>query len=170
MRIFIFSLLSALSLLAAPKDISSFHSTFTQTIIDEHKKKLVYTGELWAAKPQNALWTYQKPIQKSVYINGARLTLIEPAIEQATIRTLNGEIDFLEIIKKAKPLDASRYSATVNNQTYFIDFTNDTLSSISYTDSYENQVIIKFLTTTTNKPIDASRFKAVIPKGFDIIK
>ena len=108
MRIFIFSLLSALSLLAAPKDISSFHSTFTQTIIDEHKKKLVYTGELWAAKPQNALWTYQKPIQKSVYINGARLTLIEPAIEQATVRTLNVDIYFLEIIKKAKPIYDSR--------------------------------------------------------------
>lgn len=170
MRIFIFTLLSALSLLAAPKDINSFHSTFTQTIIDEHKKKLVYTGELWASKPQNALWTYQKPIQKSVYINGAHLTLIEPAIEQATIRTLNGDIDFLEIIKKAKPIDTSRYSATVNNQTYFIDFSNDTLSSINYTDSYENQVMIKFLNPVTNKPIDASRFKVVIPEGFDVVK
>lgn len=170
MRIFIFTLLSALSLLAAPKDINSFHSTFTQTIIDEHKKKLVYTGELWASKPQNALWTYQKPIQKSVYINGAHLTLIEPAIEQATIRTLNGDIDFLEIIKKAKPIDTSRYSATVNNQTYFIDFSNDTLSSINYTDSYENQVMIKFLNPVTNKPIDASRFKVIIPEGFDVVK
>jgi len=170
MRIFIFTLLSTLTLLGAPKDISSFHSAFTQTIIDEHKKKLVYTGELWASKPQNALWRYQKPIQKSVYINGSKLTLIEPLIEQATIRTLNGDIDFLEIIKKAKPIDVSRYSATVNNQTYFIDFTNDTLSSINYTDGYENHVIIKFLNPVTNQPIEASRFKAIIPEGFDIIK
>lgn len=170
MRIFIFTLLSTLTLFGAPKDISSFHSAFTQTIIDEHKKKLVYTGELWASKPQNALWRYQKPIQKSVYINGSRLTLIEPAIEQATIRTLNGEIDFLEIIKKAKPLDASHYSATIHNQTYFIEFTNDTLASINYIDSYENHVIIKFLNPVTNQPIEASRFKAIIPEGFDVIK
>jgi outer membrane lipoprotein carrier protein len=170
MRIFILTLLSALILFGAPKDIGSFHSSFSQTIVDEHKKKLVYTGELWASKPQNALWVYTKPIQKSVYINSKRLTLIEPAIEQATVRTLNDEIDFLEIIKKAKPLSTSRYSAAVNNQTYQIDFSNDTLTSISYTDTYENHVIIKFLNPVTNKPIDASRFKPVIPEGFDIIK
>jgi len=170
MRIFIFTLLSALSLLAGPKDISSFHSAFTQTIIDEHKKKIIYSGELWASKPQNALWTYQKPIQKSVYITGSRLTLIEPVIEQATIRTLNDEIDFLEIIKKAKPIDASHYKATVNSQTYTIEFSNNSLTSIKYTDGYENQIIIKFLNPVTNQPIEASRFKAVIPQGFDVIK
>jgi outer membrane lipoprotein carrier protein len=170
MHIIMLTLLSATFLFAAPKDINSFHSTFTQTIIDEHKKKIIYTGELWASKPQNALWVYQKPIQKSVYISGSRLTLIEPVIEQATIRTLNDEIDFLEIIKKAKPLDASRYSATVNNQTYLIEFSNDMLSSISYTDGYENKVIIKFLNPIANKPIEVSRFKAVIPEGFDVIK
>lgn len=170
MRIFIFTLLSAFTLLAGPKDINSFHSTFTQTIIDEHKKKIVYTGELWASKPQNALWMYLKPIQKSVYINGSRLTLIEPVIEQATIRTLNDEIDFLEIIKKAKPIDASHYSATVNNQSYTIEFFNNSLTSINYIDSYDNQIIIKFLNPVINQPIETSRFKAVIPQGFDILK
>lgn len=170
MRILIFTLLSVITLFAAPKDISSFHSSFTQTIIDEHKKKIVYTGELWASKPQNALWKYQKPIQKSVYLSNSRLTLIEPAIEQATLRTLNDEIDFLEIIKKAKAIDSSHYTATVNSQTYFIEFSNDNLTFIKYTDSYENQIIIKFLNPVTNQPIDPSRFKAVIPQGFDVIK
>lgn len=170
MRFFILTLLSAISLLAGPKEISSFHSSFTQTIIDEHKKKIVYSGELWASKPQNALWVYKKPIQKSVYISGSKLTLIEPVIEQATIRTLGDEIDFLAIIKKAKAIDATRYSATVNSQVYFIEFSNDVLSSISYTDGYENKVIIKFLNADMNKPIDGSRFKPVIPADFDIIK
>jgi len=170
MRIFIFTLLSALTLLASPKDISSFHSTFTQTIIDEHKKKIVYTGELWASKPQNALWKYQKPIQKSVYITGSRLTLLEPVIEQATIRTLNDEIDFLEIIKKAKAIDATHYKATVNGQTYTIEFSNNNLTSIKYSDNYENQVVIQFLNPVANELIEASRFKAVIPQGFDVIK
>lgn len=170
MRFVIAILLSLIPLFASPKDINSFHASFTQTITDEHNKKIIYSGELWASKPQNALWMYKKPMQKSVYINGQRLTLIEPAIEQATLRTLNDEIDILEIIKKAKPLSATRYSAAVNGQTYFIEFSNDTLSSISYTDGYENQVIIKFLTPTTNQPIEVSRFKAIIPQGFDVIK
>jgi outer membrane lipoprotein carrier protein len=170
MRLVIITFLSLIPLFASPKDITSFHAPFSQTITDEHNKKIVYSGELWASKPQNALWMYKKPMQKSVYINGQRLTLIEPAIEQATVRTLNDEIDILEIIKKAKPLTATRYSAAVNGQTYFIEFSNDTLSSISYTDGYENQVVIKFLNPVSNQPIEASRFKAVIPAEFDIIK
>jgi outer membrane lipoprotein carrier protein len=170
MRLIILTLLSTLSLFASPIDISSFHSLFTQTIIDEHKKKIVYTGELWASKPQNALWKYIKPIQKSIYINGSQLTLIEPTIEQVTVRTLSDEIDFLKIIKNAKSTDASHYKATVNGQTYTIEFSNNTLTSIFYTDSYENHIIIKFINTVTNQPIEASRFKAVIPQGFDVIE
>lgn len=170
MRLFLITFLSALSLFAAPKDITSFHSSFTQTIIDDTKKKIIYQGEIWASAPQNALWVYQKPIQKSVYINGSHLTLIEPKIEQATLKNLGDEIDFLQIIKKAKPLSASRYSTTLNGQTYFIDFNGDLLSTISYSDNYENQVSIKFTNPEQNKAINPSRFKAVIPADYDVIR
>lgn len=170
MRIFFLIFLYVSTVLSAPKDINSFHSNFTQTITDEQKKKLTYNGELWATKPQNALWKYTKPIQKSVYIVGSKLTLIEPLIEQVTIRTLNDEIDFLEIIKKSKALSPTRYSATVNGQTYFIEFSDDTLSSINYTDGYDNKIMIKFTNGITNQPIPSSRFKPTFPSSFDVIK
>lgn len=170
MRLLLLTFLSVLSLSAAPKDITSFHANFTQTIIDDTKKKIVYQGEIWASTPQNALWVYTKPIQKSVYINGSRLTLLEPQLEQATTKTLGDEIDFLQIIKKAKPLNASRYSASVNGQTYLIDFNGDLLSAISYQDDYENQVTIKFTNPSQNKGIDTTKFKPIIPADYDIIK
>lgn len=169
MRLLVFSFLVPLSLFGAPKDLTSFHAAFTQTILDDTKKKIIYQGEVWASTPQNALWVYKKPIQKSVYINGSKLTLIEPQLEQATIKTLDNEIDFLQIIKKAKLISGSKYSATLKGQTYFIDFSNDILSSISYSDDYENQVIIKFSNSEQNKVIDGSRFKVTIPADFDII-
>lgn len=170
MRFLLFCILMASSLFAAPKDLSSFNSRFEQTIIDDNGKKILYTGELWAAKPQNALWLYHKPIQKSVYINANKVTVIEPAIEQVTLRSLDNEIDFLQIIQKAKRLDDERYSATVKGQTYTITFKNDLLSTIGYTDGYDNRVIIKFIAPLQNKPIEASRFKPLIPEDFDIIK
>lgn len=169
MPIVLLSFLLPLSLFAAPKDLTSFHAAFTQTILDDTKKKIIYQGEVWASTPQNALWVYKKPIQKSVYINGSKLTLIEPQLEQATIKTLDNEIDFLQIIKKAKLISGAKYSATLKGQTYFIDFSNDILSSISYSDDYENQVIIKFSNSEQNKVIDGSRFKVTIPADFDII-
>jgi outer membrane lipoprotein carrier protein len=162
--------LMAASLFAAPKDLSSFNSRFEQTIIDDSGKTIRYSGELWASKPQNALWAYQKPIQKSVYINAQKITVIEPAIEQVTLRTLDNEIDFLQIIQKAKRVDDQHYTATLKGQTYTIMFKNDLLESISYTDGYDNRVSIKFLSPVQNRAIDTSRFKPVIPADFDVIK
>ncbi|MCX6075220.1 MAG: LolA-like outer membrane lipoprotein chaperone [Campylobacterales bacterium] len=165
----LFFLLSTL-LLASPKEMSSFNSSFEQRIVDEHGKTLLYKGELWATKPQNALWLYQTPIQKSVYINGKELTIIEPALEQVTIKTLTGEIDFLEILKKAKKVDNDHYATTLSGITYSITFKNDILSTIGYSDSYDNRVIIKFLTPITNGSIEAKRFKPIIPSDFDVLR
>lgn len=162
--------LFALSLFASPKEITSFNSKFVQTIIDDNNKKITYSGELWASKPQNALWSYQKPIQKSVYVSGSKITVIEPQIEQVTLRTLDDEIDFLQIIQKAKKIDEDKYSATVKGQTYSVLFKNGLLASISYKDSYDNRVSIQFTSPIQNKPIESGRYKPAIPEGFDIIK
>jgi outer membrane lipoprotein carrier protein len=159
-----------LSLCASPKEINSFNGKFVQTIIDDNGKKIIYSGELWASKPQNALWIYQKPIKKSVYINAKKITVIEPSIEQVTLRTLDDEIDFLQIIQQAKKVDNDKYVATVKGQTYTVLFTNELLNSISYTDGFDNRVMILFNAPSQNKHIDLSRFKPTIPDGFDIIK
>ncbi|HBM36460.1 MAG TPA: outer membrane lipoprotein chaperone LolA [Sulfuricurvum sp.] len=160
----------SLTLAASPKEINSFNGKFVQTIIDDNGKKIVYSGELWASKPQNALWVYQKPIQKSVYINAQKITVVEPSIEQVTLRTLDDEIDFLQIIQKAKKVDDEKYSATVKGENYTIMFKNDLLSSISYTDSFDNKVAIVFANPSQNRPIEMSKFKPVIPEDFDVIK
>jgi outer membrane lipoprotein carrier protein len=165
---FLFAL--ALTLFASPKEITSFNSKFVQTILDANGKKILYTGELWASKPQNALWVYQKPIQKSVFINGQKITVIEPQIEQVTLRTLDDEIDFLQIIQKAKQVSEDKYTATIKGQTYAVTFKNETLNSISYTDGYDNKVTIVFTNPSQNKAIEASRFKPIIPADFDVIK
>ena len=169
-RFFPLLLALSLSLIASPKEINTFNGKFVQTIVDDSGKKIVYSGELWASKPQNALWLYQKPIQKSVYINAQKITVIEPSIEQVTLRNLDSEIDFLTIIQKAKQIDETRYSATVKGQIYTITFKNDLLSTIHYTDSFDNRVTIHFTNPTQNRSIDAGKFKPVIPQDYDLIK
>jgi outer membrane lipoprotein carrier protein len=160
----------SLSLIASPKEINTFNGKFVQTIIDDSGKKIIYTGELWASKPQNALWLYQKPIQKSVYINAQKITVIEPSIEQVTLRNLDSEIDFLTIIQKAKKIDENRYTATVKGQNYEITFKNDLLNTIRYADSFDNQVTIRFTDPIQNRSIDAGKFKPLIPSDYDVIK
>lgn len=162
--------LLTLTLFGSPQEINSFNSSFEQRIVDEHGKVIVYRGELWASKPQNALWSYQKPIQKSVYISGKRLVILEPQLEQATVRSLGDEIDFLEIIKKAKKIDNDHYKATVNGQLYSITFKHDLLSTIQYTDGYDNKVTIQFLKPVQNVSIPSSRFQPSIPTRYDVIQ
>lgn len=169
MRFLPLSLLVAVTLYGGPKEINTFNSKFEQTITDDHKKKIVYKGELWASKPQNALWVYQKPIQKSVYINGSKIIILEPSLEQATIRKLDGDIDFLSIVQNAKKIDASRYMAKVKGEEYSLYFKDDTLTSISYTDNFDNKIVINFLSPQQNKPIESSRFKPLIPADYDIL-
>ena len=164
------SVILAATLFAAPKDINSFNSKFEQTITDDNGKTILYKGELWAAKPQNALWVYQKPIQKSVYVSGQKIVVIEPSIEQVTLRRLDSEIDFLQIVQQAKRVDNDHYSATIKGQTYSITFKNDTLTSISYTDAFDNKVLIRFTAPVQNKSIETSRFKPMIPADYDIIE
>jgi len=158
-----------MTLSASPKEINSFSSKFEQTITDDHKKTIVYKGELWASKPQNALWVYQKPIQKSVYINGSKIVIVEPSLEQATIRKLDGDIDFLSIIQNAKKIDTNRYAAKVKGQEYNLFFKDDILSSISYTDSFENKIVISFSSQQQNQTININRFKPYIPASYDIL-
>ncbi len=98
------------------------------------------------------------------------MTLVEPALEQVTLRTMGDEIDFLTILKKAKAIDATHYKATIGEQTYLIEFVNEVLSSIRYTDSYDNHVTLSFSNGVMNKPIETSRFKPIVPADFDIIR
>ncbi len=169
MRFLPLLLILTLNLCASPKEINSFNGKFVQTIVDDNGKKIIYSGELWASKPQNALWIYQKPIQKSVYIHSKKITVIEPSIEQVTLRTLDNEIDFLQIVQQAKKVDTDKYVATVKGQTYTVLFTNELLTSISYTDGFDNRVMILFNAPSQNKPINPSKFKPVIPDNYDVI-
>lgn len=163
-------LILSVSLFASPKEMNSFTSKFDQTITDSSGKTIRYEGELWASKPQNALWVYHKPVQKSVYITNKNVVVLEPAIEQATLRSLDNDIDFLQIVSKAKKIDEEHYTATVKGQSYSILLKNDLLASIGYTDGFDNKVQIRFLSPVQNRPIDSSRFKPMIPTGYDVLQ
>ncbi len=170
MRFFTLLFAFTLTLYASPKEFSTFNGKFVQTILDGNGKKIVYSGELWASKPQNALWVYHKPVKKSIYVNGPKITVIEPNIEQVTLRNLDGEIDFLQIVQKAVKVDAETYKATIKGETYTMTFQNNLLHIIRYNDSFDNKVVIQFSAQKANSPIDPSRFKASIPADYDIIQ
>lgn len=148
----------------------AFHAKFDQSITDDNGKTIRYSGELWAQKPQNALWVYTKPVQKSVYVNARKVTVLEPALEQATTRTLDDEIDFLRILSQAKRISDNEYAATINGVKYKIFLSENLPVSISYTDSFDNKIMIRFINPELDKPVAPSKLVPKIPAGFDLIQ
>lgn len=171
MKKIILSALCASTLLFASFDnLATFKADFTQSITDDKNKVLHYEGSLVAAKPQNVLWSYVKPVKKDVYINDNNVIVVEPELEQAIFKRIQSKFDFFNIIKNSKQLDKNTYIATYNNKDFLIQTKGNMIESISYVDEFENKVKILFNNQKENEKVDSEIFKPKIPADFDIIK
>ena len=167
--IFFISFLITLSF-ASIDNITSFEADFKQIITDEKNKQLTYSGHLITSKPQNALWSYTKPIKKEIYIRGYSVTIIEPEIEQVILRELSLEFDFFRMIKKAKKIGNSKYEATNKDMKFTILLKDNLIKSISYIDEFDNKVKIIFDNQKQNRQIDKNIYYPTIPDGYDIVR
>jgi outer membrane lipoprotein carrier protein len=166
---FILLIVSTISL-ASLDNIDSFQADFTQTVTDDKNKSLVYSGHILASKPQYALWDYKKPIQKFIYINESRITVIEPEIEQVIIRNIESNFDFFYMIKNSKKITKDRYEAVYKEARFIITTKNNLLKSISYVDEFENNVKIVFENQKQNEKLNLEVFSPVYPVEYDIIR
>ena len=151
-------------------NMNSFEADFNQIITDDKGKELSYSGHIVASKPQFALWTYKKPVEKNVYITPHQVTVVEPEIEQAIIREISSNFDFFKMMKKAKKVTKNIYKATLNESKYTIMIEKSMIKSISYLDEFENKVNIIFDNQTKNRVISEDIFRANIPVEYDIIR
>lgn len=155
---------------ASLDEINSFEADFTQSVTDENNKVLSYSGSIMAAKPQNVMWDYEKPIKKNVYINTESVTIVEPEIEQVIIKEIESNFNFFNMIKNAKKTKENTFVATYKESVFTITTKNSFIKSISYTDEFENRVVITFDNQKQNESINSNVFIPKIPTDFDIIR
>ncbi len=170
MKIALLSLTLTSLLLAQDNPLYSFSADFNQTIVDEHNKTITYTGSMISKRPNSALWKYETPIQKALYIYGNVVTIVEPDMEQAIIKKMDKNIDIFQIIHNAKKIDSEHFEADYNDQKFLLIFKKELLASISYSDELDNKVTINFSQQKNNIEINDTIFRAVIPDDFDIVK
>ena len=156
--------------MASLGDIVSFQADFTQSVTDDKKKVLTYNGSVLASKPQNALWRYSKPVNKDVYINSRRVTIIEPEIEQVIIKRIESNFDFFNMIKNAKKIEKNIYMAIYKDSEFTITTKDELIKSISYIDEFENSVEVVFDNQKQNDKINKELFIPNIPLEFDIVR
>ncbi len=158
------------SLFAFGDNLQSFQADFIQKITDEEKKVLTYTGTITSKRPNLVLWHYTDPVNKKIYVNEKRAVIVEPELEQAIIKRLQGEIDFFGILASAVYVDSTHYKASYKGIDFLLQEVNGVIESLSYTDQLENKVLITFSKQKQNRPLEDSVFIPKVPKHFDIIR
>jgi len=169
MRLFYTVLFCVTSLFALSETTDTMQADFVQTITDDKNSTITYRGNMLAKRPNMTMWHYREPIEKSVYVSAQNVTIVEPELEQAIIRKLDGSIDILAVLASAKREGKNSYTAYYNAKEYHLSIEGDMIKSIRYVDAFENSVSIVFDKQKINQIIDENRFKADIPKEFDII-
>jgi len=159
-----------IALFASLEEITSFEADFTQSITDEKNKTINYNGHIVASKPQNARWSYFKPVKKEVYINNFDVTIVEPEIEQVIIRKIESNFDFFKMISNAKKIEENKYLAHYKDSNFTIIKKGALIESISYLDEFENRVKIIFKNQKQNQKINETVFRPFFPLEFDIIR
>jgi outer membrane lipoprotein carrier protein len=163
----IFLLLFSLPLFGDLSNIETFQANFEQVVTSDGDT-IFYEGILKVKQPNFVLWQYEKPVQKSLYLNGKKIYLLEPELEQVVIRDFQNNLKLLEILKNAKQISEERYIAIVDEKRYLLIVT-DELEKVIYQDEIDNWVVISFFNQIRNAKIDNLEFRPDIPVNFDRI-
>lgn len=149
--------------------LQSFSANFKQVLKNE--KPLVYYGVLKAKAPNWALWVYEKPLKKEIYMNDKEVVIYEPNLFQATITTLKDKTDFFTILKHLKKQDDGSFKTTIHKTTYRLVFKDGKPFSLEFKDEMNNLVTITFSQTEIN-PTIANEIFVFKPKdeNIDIVR
>ncbi|WP_131158661.1 LolA-like outer membrane lipoprotein chaperone [Helicobacter pylori] len=149
--------------------LQSFSAHFKQVLKKE--KPLVYYGVLKAKAPNWALWVYEKPLKKEIYMNDKEVVVYEPNLFQATITPLKDKTDFFTILKRLKKQDDGSFQTTINKTTYRLVFKDGKPFSLEFKDEMNNLVTITFSQAEIN-PTIADEIFVFKPKdeNIDIVR
>jgi outer membrane lipoprotein carrier protein len=164
--VFVSSLSASINL----DNLKSFKASFTQTIMNETNKTIVYKGDVFIKNSGKVLWKYKTPIIKNVYVINNVAIIDEPELEQAIYTTLENSIDMLKLLKEAKKINENIYQTNLYNRNYMITMKEDKIYSLSYVDELENKILIVFNEAEQNIEIEDDLFQFLPPDYYDIIK
>jgi len=157
--------------LYAKINITTFHSTFVQTVTNDQNRTLRYEGEVWFQKsPFTVKWIYKKPNHKEIYITDSQLFIIEPDLEQVVMRKFDKKDDFFSTLDRAVLVKGNRYKTYYQGKDIIIDLKDGKISRVTYTDKLGNKSSIEFIDPVQNAPLNQSVFEVRVERDWDVIK
>ncbi|PSM51697.1 periplasmic outer membrane-specific lipoprotein chaperone [Campylobacter blaseri] len=164
--IYIFLVL-ATTIFANPLDFKTLKGDFTQTITN-NGSKIEYKGSFIITK-ELALWHYESPAKKDIYVSKEKAVMIEPLLEQAIITSLKETPNLNNILDNATKKSKDLYEATYEDIIYKIELKNNLLNRISYKDNLDNSVVIDIKNLKKDLELDETNLIPMIPKDYDVV-
>jgi len=164
---------------------------FSQLTLDGTGTQLQETaGQMSLQRPGLFYWHTDAPQEQLVVSDGAKVTLWDPDLEQATIKKLDVRLTQTpalllsgDVSKISQSFDISAKEAggvidftlkPKTKDTLFdslrLSFRNGLVNDMQLIDSVGQRTNILFTGVKANEPIPASKFKFDIPKGADVIQ
>lgn len=186
------------ALIAQLDQISSISGSFVQYAVDQKNVTIQESrGSFKAMRPGFFFWRTEAPLEQEIYSDGAKVTVYDPDLEQATIQAANSNIDntpavlfsgdpnrvsSLYLVEMTQVEESSDSSIPVNqylltprsNESLFdrmrLRFQGKHLTEIRMRDSLGQESTIRFIQTEVNPDLKPSDFVPTLPEGTDIIE
>ncbi len=193
--------LSSASVFAAEADVArltqllnnskTIEAGFSQLTLDAGGTQLQETtGQMAVQRPGLFYWHTDAPQEQVVVSDGAKVTLWDPDLEQATIKKLDQRLTQTPALLLSGDVSkiSQSFDITSKEQGEVMDFvlkpkTKDTLfdslslsfrkglvNNMRLIDSVGQRTDILFNGVKVNQPVPASKFQFDVPKGADVIQ
>ncbi len=151
-------------------EMQSFYAKFVQRITNDQNRTITYRGEVAYEAPDRTIWRYESPTKKTILIQGSRVIVVEPELEQATFSQLRKDRQIFSLLQKARKVAPGRYVLSLDekNLSIFTD-ANDTIKRVRFKDEMDNDVEVEFVDRQKDIELDDSFFEVKIPADFDRI-
>ena len=169
----------------------TIEASFSQITLDASGTGLQETtGQMAVQRPGLFYWHTDAPAEQVVVSDGAKVTLWDPDLEQATIKKLDERLTQTPALLLSGDISKISQSFEISSreQGEVMDFTlkpkgKDTLfdslrlsfrkgliNDMQLVDSVGQRTNILFNGVKANQPVPASKFKFDVPAGADVIK
>lgn len=164
---------------------------FSQLTLDGGGTQLQETaGKMAVQRPGLFFWETDAPNKQTIVSDGKKVTLWDPDLEQATIKTLDPRLSQTPALLLSGDVSqiSESFEITSKQQSNVIDFTlkpkskdtlfdslrlsfrNGVINDMQLIDSVGQRTNILFTGVKANESVPASTFKFDIPKGADVIQ
>lgn len=149
-------------------EFKTLQSDFTPNVSSK-SKSITYKGHFIADSNIGAFWHYKEPVEKFIYFNYGRVTMVEPDLEQAILSDVRETPNITKILVNSKNTGTDKYEAQFDGITYTIRVRKSIPIQINYIDKLDNKVVITLKNTHKNEPINENLLEPKIPEHYDVL-